>query len=78
MAQPYWFGLFAPAGLPDAVAARILAAARAGLGGGKLTAQMAAQGATMEGIEPAAFQVLLAAEHERWGALIRSIGLRLE
>jgi tripartite-type tricarboxylate transporter receptor subunit TctC len=78
MAQPYWYGLFAPAGLPDAVAARILAAVRAGLRGGELTAQMVAQGATMEGIEPAAFQALLASEHARWGALIRSIGLRLE
>ena len=78
LAQPYWYGLFAPAGVPDAVVARILAAARAGLRGDGLTAQMVAQGATMEGIEPAAFEAMLAAEQERWGALIRSIGLRLE
>jgi tripartite-type tricarboxylate transporter receptor subunit TctC len=78
MAQPYWYGLFAPAGTPDAVAARILAATRAGLRTESLVNAMAAQGSTLEGIEPAAFEALLASESERWGALIRSIGLRLE
>lgn len=78
LAQGYWYGLFAPAGIPDAVAAKILTAARAGLRGDGLTAQMVAQGATMQGIDPEAFQLLLASEYERWGALIRHIGLRLE
>lgn len=78
LAQGYWYGLFAPAGTPDAVMARILAATRAGLRGDSLTAQMVAMGATMEGIEPVAFERLLAAESDRWGGLIRSIGLRLE
>ncbi len=78
MAQGYWYGLFAPAGTPDAVVTKILAATRAGLRGDGLTAQMVAQGATMEGIDPAAFRALLATEYDRWGALIRHIGLRLE
>jgi tripartite-type tricarboxylate transporter receptor subunit TctC len=78
MAQPYWYGVFAPAGTPDAVAARLLATMRAGLRSEALVSTMAAQGSTMEGIEPAAFEALLASESERWGTLIRSIGLRLE
>ncbi|WP_431283667.1 Bug family tripartite tricarboxylate transporter substrate binding protein [Humitalea sp. 24SJ18S-53] len=78
MAQGYWYGLFAPAGVPDAIAARILAATRAGLAGDGLTAQMVAQGATMEGIDPAAFQDLLTSESARWGALIQGIGLKLD
>ncbi len=78
MAQPYWYGLFAPAGTPDAVAAKILDAVRAGLRGDRLTEQMMAQGSTMEGIDPEAFQTLLASESERWGQLIRSIGLKLD
>jgi tripartite-type tricarboxylate transporter receptor subunit TctC len=78
MAQGYWYGLFAPAGTPDAVAAKILEATRAGLRTEQLVNAMNAQGSTLEGIEPAAFQALLTSESDRWGSLIRSIGLRLE
>ena len=78
LAQGYWYGLFAPAGTPDAVVARILAATRTALRNDALRAAWAAQGSTLEGIDPAEFERLLASESERWGALIRSIGLRLE
>ena len=78
LAQGYWYGLFAPAGTPDHAAARILEATRAGLRTAYASTQWGAMGATMEGIEPAAFQALLSSESERWGALIRQIGLRLE
>ena len=73
LAQGYWYGLFAPAGTPDAVVAPILAATHAALRNDALRAVRAAQG-----IGPAEFERLLASESERWGALIRSIGLRLE
>ena len=78
LAQGYWYGLFAPAGTPDAVVARILAATRTALRNEALRAVWAAQGSTLEGIDPAEFERLLASESERWGVLIRSIGLRLE
>ena len=78
LAQGYWYGLFAPAGTPDHAVARILEATRAGLRAASASTQWGAMGATMEGIEPAAFQALLTSESDRWGALIRQIGLRLE
>jgi tripartite-type tricarboxylate transporter receptor subunit TctC len=78
LAQPYWYGLFAPAGLPDPIAAKMLEAVRAAARSEAVRAPMAAQGSTMEGIEPADFNRLLISERESWGALIRSIGLRLE
>ncbi len=78
LAQGYWYGLFVPAGTPDTVVARILAATRTALRNDALRAVWAAQGSTLEGIDPAEFERLLASESERWGALIRSIGLRLE
>ena len=78
LAQGYWYGLFAPAGTPDALVARILGATRTALRNEALRAMWAAQGATLEGIDPTEFERLLASESERWGALIRSIGLRLE
>jgi tripartite-type tricarboxylate transporter receptor subunit TctC len=78
LAQGYWYGLFAPAGTPDPVAARILAATRAALQVDTLRTQWGAQGSTLEGIDPAEFERRLASESERWGALIRSVGLTLE
>lgn len=78
LAQGYWYGLFAPAGTPDQIVARILEAARAGLRTAAAATQWGAMGATMEGIEPAAFESLLASESDRWGGLIRQIGLRLD
>ena len=74
----YWYGLFARVGTPDAVVARILAATHTALRNDALRAVWAAQGSTLEGIDPAEFERLLVGEGERWGALIRSIGLRLE
>ena len=58
--------------------ARFLAATRTALRNDALRVAWAAQGSTLEGIDPAEFERLLASESERWGALIRSIGLRLE
>jgi tripartite-type tricarboxylate transporter receptor subunit TctC len=78
IAQPYWYGLFAPAGVSDAVVQKVLAATRGALKGSALGNQMTAQGATLEGIDPDDFAKLLMTERESWGALIRSIGLKLE
>ncbi|MFC7477805.1 Bug family tripartite tricarboxylate transporter substrate binding protein [Dankookia sp. GCM10030260] len=77
IAQPYWYGLFAPAGIPAPVMARVVAATHAALAGARLGEQMVAQGAELRGNQPAEFSAMIAAERERWGALIRSIGLRL-
>ncbi|MCG7364174.1 tripartite tricarboxylate transporter substrate binding protein [Roseomonas sp. ACRSG] len=78
VAQPYWYGLFAPAGVPDVVVEKVLAATRSALKGAALGSQMQAQGATLEGTGPEAFARLLTAERESWGALIRGIGLKLD
>lgn len=78
VAQPYWYGLFAPAGVPDAVVEKVLAATRVALRSPTLVSQMAAQGATLEGNDPQDFARLLMTERESWGALIRSIGLKLD
>ncbi len=78
LAQGYWYGLFAPAGTPDAAVARILAAVQAASRNEHLRSIWAAQGSTLESMDPDTFQTLLATESARWGALIRSIGLKLD
>lgn len=77
VAQPYWYGLFAPAGLPPEIAQRIVAATHTALAEARLGEQMTSQGAELRGNSPAEFSAMVTAERERWGELIRSIGLRL-
>ncbi|MCG7363363.1 tripartite tricarboxylate transporter substrate binding protein [Roseomonas sp. ACRSG] len=78
IAQPYWHGLFAPAGIPDAVTARILEACRIALEEASLGDQMRAVGAQLETNTPEAFAALIEQERDSWGQLIRSIGLTLD
>jgi tripartite-type tricarboxylate transporter receptor subunit TctC len=77
IAQPYWYGVFAPAGLPAPVAAKLVEAFHAALAEARLGEQMIAQGAELRGNQPAEFSAMIDSERERWGALIRRIGLRL-
>ena len=78
IAQPYWYGLFAPAGIPEPVMHRInLSATHVALGEARLGEQMAAQGAELRGNSQAEFDAMIAEERERWGELIRRLGLRL-
>ncbi|TDH59360.1 tripartite tricarboxylate transporter substrate binding protein [Dankookia rubra] len=77
IAQPYWYGLFAPAGVPDPVVRKLVAATHVALAEARLGDQMVAQGAELRGNQPAEFSAMVAAERGRWGELIRSIGLRL-
>jgi tripartite-type tricarboxylate transporter receptor subunit TctC len=77
MAQPYWYGLFAPAGLPEDAMRRIVPATHAALAQARLGEQMTAQGAELGGNPPTEFAAMIVAERERWGELIRRIGLRL-
>jgi tripartite-type tricarboxylate transporter receptor subunit TctC len=78
LAQGYWYGLFAPAGTPDAAVTRILAAVQAASRNEHLRSIWAAQGSTLDSMDPDTFQTLLATESARWGALIRGIGLKLD
>lgn len=77
VAQPYWYGLFAPAGVPEPVVRKLVGAVHVALAEARLGEQMTAQGAELRGNSPAEFSAMVAAERERWGALIRRIGLRL-
>jgi tripartite-type tricarboxylate transporter receptor subunit TctC len=77
IAIPYWYGLFAPKGTPQPVFERLLAAVHKSQAAGKIGQQFEPQGAQIEGNSPVDFAAMIASERETWGALIRSIGLRL-
>ena len=74
-----WLGLFAPTGIPAPVLARL----REEVNGLLAEPEVRARLETGGGLEPLvttpeAFAALIRADHEKYGALIREIGLRVE
>jgi tripartite-type tricarboxylate transporter receptor subunit TctC len=73
-----WFGLFAPAGTPPAAVAWVNAEARKAFAAPEIHDRFAGQGAMLPLGPPQAFGTHVAAETERWGALIRRAGIKME
>ena len=73
-----WNGLFAPAGTPEAVVARINADVNDLLKDAAVKATLDAQGLTAVGGSAADFKRVLDAETKRWGPIITKIGVKLD
>ncbi|SAI65782.1 putattive exported protein [Bordetella ansorpii] len=73
-----WFGLYAPAGTPQAAVSRLEAGVQQALADPDLRAKMAEQGATLEGRDSAAFRQYMQAESVKWGGLIKKSGIKPE
>ena len=73
-----WNGLFAPAGTPEAVVARINADVNDMLKDATIKAALDAQGLTVVGGSAADFKRVLDAEVKRWGPIITTIGVKLD
>ena len=70
-----WNGLFAPAGTPAEVVARINADVNAVLKEPAAREQFAKQGLIVGGGTPAEFKAFIEAESTKWGAIIRKVGI---
>lgn len=73
-----WLGLFAPAGLPREVTETIAGEISAILRSSELTEWLSSIGAMPVAGTPADFARFLAAERERWGAVVRATGVTLD
>lgn len=73
-----WYGLYAPAGTPREVIARLNAAANAAVRTDMFRRQVAAEGVEIVAGEPAALDAYVRAEEARWRDVIRSAGIRAE
>ena len=73
-----WIGLFAPAGMPAERIARISAEAERALAVPDQRRALETAGFVVVGSDPAAFRALLASDIQRWGGIIRRLGLRPE
>lgn len=73
-----WIGLIAPASMPADRVARLSAEARRGLTDPQTKARMEAVGFEVVASSPAEFAAFMAAESERWGGMIRRLGIRVD
>jgi tripartite-type tricarboxylate transporter receptor subunit TctC len=78
LGMPYWYGLYAPAGLPAPVLAALHKAAVTAMADPALLARAEQQGAIIETQDVATFTAMNRSEFERWGKLIDGLGVRLD
>ncbi len=73
-----WNGLFAPAGTPPEVVARINADVNAVLADPDVRATFARQGLIIGGGSTAEFKAFIDSESRKWGAIIKKVGITVE
>lgn len=70
-----WVGLMAPRGTPRAIVERLTEAAKEALGGAEVREQLVKTGAEPDFRPPQPFSQFVRAEYERYGKLVRELGL---
>jgi tripartite-type tricarboxylate transporter receptor subunit TctC len=73
-----WYGMLAPARTPDAIVERLHRTVAEALASPELAKGFAEQGVTVVASPPDAFGRFIVSESERWGALAKAVGARLE
>lgn len=73
-----WFALFAPAKTPAAVIAKVQADAKLALADPAVREKMAALAAEPVGNSPAELAAFLKGEMDKWGQLIKEIGIKID
>ncbi len=73
-----WFGLVAPAATPDPVIAKLNAAFVKAVRDPEVVKQIADQGAEATGNESAEFAAFIASETERFGKIVKEVGVKAE
>jgi tripartite-type tricarboxylate transporter receptor subunit TctC len=73
-----WVGLFAPAGTPAAVVARVDAATRAGLALPEVQARLDSIGAQPVVLGPEELAAFLGSEIRRWTDVVQAAGIRMD
>ena len=73
-----WYGVFAPAGTPSGIVARLSEEVRRVLALPEVRAALVAQGVEAAGNSPEQYAVFLREEHAKWGRVIAEAGIRAE
>ncbi len=75
---PTWFGLFAPAGTPEAVVQRLNREYGAALAEPAVRDRLLEQGFIIDGGSPQDLTRLVASERERWTRVVKASGMKVE
>ena len=78
IAATYWNGMFAPAGTPAAVVARLNAAVNQALATPEVRTALQKLGSDPKSGTPQEFTAFIAAEAERWGKVVRDANIKVE
>lgn len=70
-----WFGLMAPAGVPDAIVSKLSAALHSALDDKALVERFHAQGLVAKKDTPAEFGAFVRAEIDKWATIIKEVGI---
>lgn len=73
-----WYGILAPKGTPQPVVDRLQMEFKAALADPQVQERLKALGAVPQGSSPAEFGAYVASEAERWGGVIRKLGLKAD
>lgn len=73
-----WYGLFAPAGTPKPIIARLNAALATSLGGMETQDRVGALGAELSVSTPEQLAATLSRETARWAKLVKAAGIRTQ
>lgn len=73
-----WYGLFAPAGTPSAVIAKLNAEMVDALNDPELRKRLQTLGAEPAGSTPEELAKMVRSEYEKWGRVVREAGIRIE
>jgi tripartite-type tricarboxylate transporter receptor subunit TctC len=73
-----WLGLFAPANLPSHITAKLYADTAQILKSPDVQENLVKQGYGVVGSTPEEFAAFISAEHDKWGKLIKSAGLKAD
>jgi len=71
-----WFGVFAPAGLPDAITQKLHTTIVAALAEPRLREQLKTEGATAVGNTPKEFAAFVREDIERWAPVVKASGAK--
>jgi tripartite-type tricarboxylate transporter receptor subunit TctC len=71
-----WFGVFAPAHLPDAITQKLYTTIVAALAGPRLREQLKTEGATSVGNTPKEFTAFVREDIERWAPVVKASGAK--
>lgn len=73
-----WYGMFAPAGTPDAILQKVSADVLEIIADPEVRERLGALGIMLGGDGPEAFKTMVAEDYEYWGKVINDAGVKLE